>query len=153
LLVIITGMHIDHAGNIWFAIVDGRCGRLMVLSRTPQGRPHIEEVDRIDEVWEEREHHRPFFLGGKGRGHAAWRHEEEERARRFAGQLGNWLGEHLERDGCTGMTVFCAPSMLGALRKACPSSLTQRLRLRAADLAPLPTAQLIRHPAIAVRSA
>ena len=44
------------SGSAWIALLDARQGRLLEATRTDRGSLHLEERDRLDEEWEEKEH-------------------------------------------------------------------------------------------------
>jgi hypothetical protein len=127
----------------WVALVDTRCGRLLRRGATAAGRPRLDELDRLDEAWVEREHGRPSMLAGKGRSFASHAHEDEERRRRFAREIARWLQAALDRPDVDVLDVHCARPMLGELRKALRVRHAGRLRLAAGDLSDLTPAQLL----------
>ncbi|MHC5210822.1 MAG: host attachment protein [Planctomycetota bacterium] len=132
----------------WIAIVDARCGRLLRRGKTGNGRLRLDETESIEERWEEREHGRPSMLGGKGRSYAPWKHEDEERRRRFARELARWLESTLARPEVETLDVYCSRTILGALRKALGDRTGEALRLEAGDLTDLSPVQLLNHPAL-----
>ncbi len=132
----------------WIALFDSRRGRLLEASRTPQGRRHLEERADLAETWEEKQHFRPSMLAGKGRSHASFRHEAEERIHRFARQASGWLAGEVKQRGIEALPVFCSKALLGPMREAVPPGLGQRVVFHAQDLVWLTLAELVEHPAV-----
>jgi len=141
-------MHETGATTAWIAVLDGRRGRLFELHRLPTGRIHLDGRGELAEAWDEKQHHRPSMLAGKGRSMAAFPHEGEERIRRFGKQAAAWLDEQVQARALARLSVFCAPPLLGPLRKALPPRLLPRLELRPEDLAGLGAGELAAHPAV-----
>lgn len=136
------------APTIWLAILDSRKGRIFAVRRLPTGRLQLDSRGELEEAWVEKQHHRPYMLSAKGRSVAAFQHEDEERVRRFGKQAAGWLDEQLHRHALSRLTVFCANSLLGPLRKSLPPHLLERLDLRQHDLAGLRPGELAEHPAV-----
>lgn len=128
-------------------VVDARRARRLRLSRTPRGSLHVDELDRLDEAWDEKQHGRPSMLAARGRSYAGIRHEREERRQRFAREVARWLQRQVPADDGA-VTVFCAQPLLGALRKCAAGALLRRVRLREGDLGWLNRRDLSRHEAI-----
>ena len=136
--------------SIWFAVVNSRAGRLFEASKLPAtGRTHLEERGGLAEDWEEKQHHRPYMLGAKGRPFASARHEDEERARRFARQAARWIVDQASGHGLDNLTVFCSASLIGPLRKALAKGPTQNVDVVQEDLAWFTPSELAAHPSVA----
>ena len=127
-------------------VLDGRSARRLHLSRTPRGSLHVEELARLDEVWDEKAHHRTSKMSAHGRSLPNTRHEREERLQRFARDVGAWLGHAPAVDGL--LPVLCTAAMLGALREVSEASLLRRLDFHECDLVRLQPAELAAHPTI-----
>ena len=138
-----------HHPEVWILLADTRQARLLRGKRTPQGRPHLDEVGRLENPPMDHEHGRPSPLGGKdGRAYASFSHEEEEHQSRFANKVAAWIEKEL-RSGNGGISV-CAPSrFLGALRKVMPNHLKAQVREHEGELTNLSPGDLARHATIA----
>jgi hypothetical protein len=128
-------------------VVDARRARRLRFSRTPRGSLHVDELDRLGEAWDEKQHGRPSMLAARGRSYAGIRHEREERRQRFARDVALWLQRQVPA-GDGAVTVFCAQPLLGALRKGATQALLRRVRLREGDLGWLNRRELSRQKAI-----
>lgn len=124
-------------------VADARRARRLVLTRTPRGTLHVEERARLDEHWDEKQHHRPYMLSAHGRNMASAGHERDERLQRFGRDLAAWLERAPATDGR--LPVLLPAPMLGALRKAARASLMRRLELRERDLGCLNLTELAAH--------
>jgi protein required for attachment to host cells len=132
----------------WFAVVDRRRGRLFEARRLPTGRLHVDERGQVLELWDEKQHHRPYMLSAHGRSVASFAHEDEERLRRFGRQLARWLVDAVREQAPSRLTVYCAPPLVGALRRSLPPRMLARLELRPEDLAGLTPGEMAAHPAV-----
>lgn len=128
-------------------VLDARRARRLLLSRTPRGSLHVEELDRLQESWDEKQHQRPSMLSARGRSFASTSHEREERRQRFAREVARWLRRAVASG--RGIPVLCPTPLLGALRDELGSRLAARLELRACDLGWLNLRELAGHAAIA----
>jgi protein required for attachment to host cells len=144
-------MNETKATTTWIAVLDSRKGRLFEMRRLPTGRLHLDSRGELAEAWDEKLHHRPYMLSSKGRSVAAFQHEDEERVRRFGKQAAQWLDEQVRGHALSRLTVFCAPSLIGPLRKALTAQLSERLDLRQEDLAWFTPGELAEHPSVAGR--
>jgi len=127
-------------------VADARRARRLRLSRTSRGSLHVEELERLEEHWDEKQHHRPSMLAAHGRSYAGTSHEKEERLQRFAREAASWLEHGTRVEGP--LPVLCSPPLLGALRREVSPALRSRLDLRETDLGWLNCDELSRHPAI-----
>jgi protein required for attachment to host cells len=134
--------------SCWLAVMNAHGGRLFEGLRLSTGRLHLEERARLVETWEEKQHHRPYMLSVHGRGSASFAHEDEERTRRFGKEAARWLGAQMRQHTLPALTVFCANSLLGSLRKALGPDGLRHLDLRQEDLAWCTPAELVDHPAV-----
>jgi protein required for attachment to host cells len=132
------------------AVVDARAARWMRATRTAAGRLHVEEVARLDEKWDEKEHHRPMSLTPHPDGHsyAGTGHVEDERRHRFAKQVAHWLGEQTTAAHAARVHVFAPAGFLGELRKQLPAALAAKIADQAHDLGRLHAGQIAEHPAV-----
>lgn len=132
------------------AVADARAVRWLRGSRTAAGRLHLQETARLDEQWEEKEHHRPLSLTPHPDGHsyAGLGHVEEERLQRFAKEAARWVGEQAAAQRAGRVHLFAAPRMLGALRKQLSGALAARVEDAAHDLGRLTVGEIAEHPAV-----
>ena len=124
-------------------VADARRARRLLLTRTPRGKLHVEERARLDEHWDEKQHHRPYMLSAHGRSMASAGHERDERLQRFGRDLAAWLERAPATDGR--LPVLLPAPMLGALRRAARASLLRGLQLRVRDLGWLNLTELAAH--------
>jgi len=132
----------------WFLVVDAGGARLLQTTVVPPGRRHVAEHASIAGAPLDVEHGRPSALRGKEGTYASGGHEAEEELHRLAKTVGVWLDEQVARQRIETLTLFCAPRLLGALRKVLEPGLAQRIDARPTDLSSLSAASLARHPAI-----
>lgn len=134
--------------EVWILLADSRQARLLRGTRTTQGRPHLDEVARLDNPPMDHEHGRPSPLGGKdGHAYAGFSHEAEEHQSRFASKIADWIGRQTQS---TSHLSVCAPArFLGALRKALPGRVRAQVKEHEGELANLGTGELARHALIA----
>jgi len=138
-----------HSPEVWILLADNRQARLLRGRKTPQGRPHLDEIARIENPPMDHEHGRPSPLGGKdGRAYASFSNEEEEHQSRFATKVGAWIEKEIKAGN--GSLSVCAPSrFLGALRKVLPNRLKAQVKEHEGELTNLGTGDLARHSTIA----
>ena len=134
-------------GPCEIVLVDARRARRFHVLRTSRGSLHLDESERLDEHWDEKEHHRPSMLSAHGRSYASVSHEREERRQRFGREVCAWL----ERGApfAAPMPVLCSAAMLGVLRRIAPASLLERLSLHVGAIGGLRRGELAGHPALA----
>ncbi|MFW6060447.1 MAG: host attachment protein [Phycisphaeraceae bacterium] len=133
----------------WAVLADETRAKLLHCGPTEMGRPHIKQVETLQFEWAGHEHGRPSPLKAKnGHTHAAEGHEKEEDRRRFAQTLADWIEKQLHHRGIDRLTVFGPPRFLGALRRAWPDRLAERIREHPHELINLPNPELHQHPAI-----
>ena len=140
--------------NFWMITADRRTARLLFASVTAHGRLHVEQKADLEEVWDEFEHGRPSGRSARdGLAHTPAGHEEEERTHRFAKQIAHWLRGKVDEFGIERVHAFCAPRILGPLRKALPGALHDRVMDHATDLAQLTPGELaVHHAVVAVQA-
>lgn len=134
----------------WIVVADAHRGRLIRVRLGPEGRWNAEEVEGIREVWEEKEHHRPSPLGPNKANHSytSPHHEAEERLRRFARMLTDWVRKSMEKYGIAELIVCAPPRLMGAVREMWPHALRAHMHEIELELAGLPLPRLPEHPAI-----
>ena len=133
----------------WALLADASRAKLLHCGPSSGGSPHVKHVDAIEASWEGHERGRPSPLKGRGGNtYAAGGHEAEEDRRRFAQELAQWLQSRLQQHGIDQLTVFGPPKFVGALRRACPHTLADRLSAQTVELINLSNPQLHQHPAI-----
>lgn len=133
----------------WILVADQREARLLSGVLTSHGRLHIEPRSTLHEEWDEHQHGRPSPRASKdGHGYASIGHEDEERAQRFAREVAKWLQAEIESSGIQALHAFCAPKMLGSLRKVLPSRLRHLVREHATDLSRLSPGDLATHSTV-----
>ena len=128
----------DHA---WFALADAEHCRLLCCRLTEQGTQHVDECDTLENTFPEHEHLRPQTGDGMT-------HDVEERERRFAGRIVEWLQENAKKHEIDRLVIFAPPHMLGALRKASSRLLAGHLKELEGNLVRLRVGQLAEHPMI-----
>jgi protein required for attachment to host cells len=128
----------DHA---WFALADAEHCRLLCCRLTEQGTQHVDEYDALENTCPEREPMRPQTGDGMT-------HDVEEKERRFAGQIVEWLQENAKRRVIDRLVIFAPPGMLGALRKITSQLLAGRLLETEGNLMRLRVGQLAKHPMV-----
>jgi len=133
----------------WLVVVDEGGGRLLQCTIVPPGRPHLEERRKITNRDPGHEHGRPSPLKGKGTNcYASQGHEAEEDRSRFARKVADWLAREIEALRIHKLAVFAPPRFHGALRKFRSAELALHLEEHHRDLAGLPPASLVKHPAV-----
>jgi protein required for attachment to host cells len=134
----------------WLAVVDARHARLFHGSRTPAGRLHVEETGKVEENWQEKEHHRPMSLTPHPDGHsyAGTGHVEEERAKRFAKAVAQWAGEEARQRKIERLHLFAPKHFLGVLRAELPATLHRIVQDESHDLGRLTAGEIAEHPAV-----
>ncbi len=125
----------------WFALADAERCRLMRCSLTEQGTQHVDEHEALKNAWPEQEHSRPTTGGGTT-------HHVEEKERRFAGEIVDWLQKRATEHEIDHLMIFAPPRMLGALRKVPFGSLRGHSGELQGDLMRLEAGQLADHPMI-----
>jgi len=138
-------MKVPHA---WFVVLDSHHARLLRLTRTAKGSPHLEELATLATTFTAGEHHRPDRLGAPGRS-AGGGHEHEEALAHFAREAAPWLQAELTQRAVDRCSLFAPAAMLGAFRKEKSKDLAGKLTEHAVELAGLPIPQLASHPRIA----
>ncbi len=133
----------------WFFLVDEGRGRLLSGQPVPAGKFHLEEVESIDNRWEEHQHQHPSArVGREGHAYASPGHEPEEMMRRDAKDMAEWLEARLEKHGIERVHVFAPPRFLGVLRDQFSPHVRERVEEHHGDLVPVEMVGLMHHPAI-----
>lgn len=135
------------APHPWFVVLDSHKARLLQLTRTTKGSPHVEELAALATTFVAGEHQRPDRLGAPGRS-AGTGHEHEEALAHFAREVAPWLQTQLTQRAVERCALFAPAAMLGAFRKQVTKDLARKVVEHAVELAGLPTAQLASHPRI-----
>lgn len=135
--------------SFWLLITDARRSRLFHGMRTPAGRLHLDEKARLDEVWQEQEHHRPAPLGApSGRSYIDAGHADEERMHRFAKSVSSWMDEQARGLKFEKLHLFAPKRFLGVLRPEYSGGMKRVVVDEAHDLAQLTAGELAEHPAV-----
>jgi len=133
----------------WLLVTDARRCRLFHGKRTGAGRLHLDEKARLDEVWQEQEHHRPAPLGApSGKSYIDAGHADEERMHRFAKAVSGWMDEQARGMKIAQLHLFAPKRFLGVLRTEYSSPLKGGIIDAAHDLAQLSAGELAEHPAV-----
>ena len=138
----------EAAGPQHLVVADARRARLCRTEPTGTGRQRMVEIEILEEEWEEREHGRPIMTAADGRSFASHTHEDEERLRRFARAIREWLHSLEERLGDERVAVLAPPNLLGALRRDLPERMQRHFELHEGDFGPLAARELVTHPTI-----
>jgi protein required for attachment to host cells len=125
----------------WFALADAERCRLLCCHLTRRSTPHVDEYDVLKNTFPEREHLRPQTGDGMT-------HDVEEKERRFAGEIVNWLQERAKQREIDRLVIFATPRMLGVLRKVPLGQLKGRLEALDGNLMRLEAGQLAENPMI-----
>ncbi len=137
------------AKQAWAVLADERHAFLVQVDPGREGYCHVQELDRLVEHWEPREHTRPSPLGNKkGHDYASFHHEAEERLTRFAHELSRWVGKQVQAHQIKQLTLFAPPKLMGTLRPMWGARLSKRINEHEADLAHRPPNRLAEHQAI-----
>lgn len=130
---------------VWFLVVDEGHVRLMTMSHTKQGSPHVEEHASHELQVDEKEHGRnPMRQSPQGhsQAYAPENHETDENLRRRAHEISDWIDREVHTRKLERVTLFAPDRMLGQLRKQFPKRLAPRLDERHGNYAHLTTGQL-----------
>jgi protein required for attachment to host cells len=137
----------------WLCLADARSCRLLKATRTNTGRWHLDEIDTIENEWEDsKQHERPNELARLvERGTPSYAdngHQKEEERRRFARDAADWISKRLHRHEIASLHLFAAASMIGEIRAKADKKLWRRTTEHEADLNSIPQGKLVKHPAI-----
>ena len=132
---------IERQDYAWFALADAEHCRLLRCHLTRRGTPHVDEYDALENTFPEHEHLRPQTGDGMT-------HDVEEKERRFAGEIVNWLQERAGQREIDQLALFVTPRMLGVLRKVPLGQLKGRLEALDGNLMRLEAGQLAKHPMV-----
>ena len=125
----------------WFALVDAEHCRLLSCHLTKRGTPHVDEHDALENTFPEHEHLRPQTGDGMT-------HDVEEKERRFAGEIVEWLQKRARQREIDRLVIFATSRMLGLLRKASSGLLKGHLEEVEGNLMRLEAGQLAEHPMV-----
>jgi protein required for attachment to host cells len=131
----------DRQNHAWFALADAERCRLLCCRLTEQGTQHVDEYDALENTFPEPEHLRPQTGDGMT-------HDVEERERRFAGKIVEWLQENATKHAIDRLVILAPPRMLGVLRKASSGLLAGHLKELEGNLMRLDAGQLAGHPMV-----
>jgi protein required for attachment to host cells len=132
---------IERQDYAWFALADAEHCRLLRCHLTRRGTSHVDEHDAIENTFPEHEHLRPQTGDGMT-------HDVEEKERRFAGEIVNWLQERAKQREIDRLVIFATSRMLGVLRKASSGLLKGHLEEVEGNLMRLEAGQLAEHPMV-----
>lgn len=138
----------------WFCLADKRSCRLLKAEFNSGGRWHIDEIEALENQWEDdKQHGRPETLAslperGGAPSFAARPHQEEEEERRFANDAVEWIDKCVRSHDIDELQLFSSPSMIGRIRDAARKDLWSVMREHEANLNPMRTGELVKHPAI-----
>ena len=133
--------NVERRNHAWFALADAEHCRLLCCRLTEQGTQHVDEHDVLENTFPEREPLRPQTGDGMT-------HDVEERERRFAGKIVEWLQENAKKHEIGRLVIFAPPRMLGVLRKASSGLLAGHLKELEGNLMRLDAGQLAEHPMV-----
>ena len=133
--------NVERRNHAWFALADAERCRLLCFRLTDQGTQHVDEYDAVENTFPEHEHVRPQTGDGMT-------HDVEEKERRFAGKIVEWLQEKAKKHGIDRLVIFAPPRMLGLLRKASSGLLAGHLKELQGNLMHLDAGQLAEHPMV-----
>lgn len=133
----------------WLFLVDRSGGRLLQITHTFQGRPHIDEKATIENTWEEHQHGRPSPLAAKdGHTNAGYAHEQETILHRFGKDITIWLKKQVDHHKIDRVHMFAATRLLGELRKTMNGKLNGHVIEHESELMPLRNDELLKHPSV-----
>ena len=132
---------IERQDYAWFALADAEHCRLLRCHLTKRGTPHVDEHDALENTFPEHEHLWPQRGDGMT-------HDVEERERRFAGEIVDWLQKRAKQREIDHLAIFATHRMLGVLRKAPLGLLKGHLEKLEGNLMRLEAGQLAKHPIV-----
>lgn len=133
--------NLDRVDHAWFALVDAEHCRLLCCNVPAQGTQRVEEKGVLENTFPEREHQRPQTGDGMT-------HDVEEKERRFAGMIVEWLEKRAGEHKIKHMVILAPPRMLGVLRRIPLGPLKGNLEELQGDLMRLRVGQLAEHPLV-----
>jgi len=125
----------------WFALADAEICRLMCLRLTGRGRQHVDEHGKLENTFPEQEHARPMTGAGTT-------HHVEEKERRFASKVIDWLQTAVAQRQIQFLTIFASPRILGILREVPSGALKGHVAELWGNLMHLNPSQLAKHPMV-----
>jgi protein required for attachment to host cells len=110
----------------------------------------LEEKEVIESDWEAKEHRRPALrsAGDRIATCAQPGHEDEERLRRHAKMISDFMERVIRSHGIEELVLFAPGALLGRLRQALPARLTKYIKEQHGDFVHLPLAHLLTQPAL-----
>lgn len=133
--------NVEQQNHAWFALADAEHCRLLCCRLTRQGTQHVDEYGRFENTLPEAEHARPMTGDGMT-------HDVEERERRFAGEIVEWLKEKVKTHEIDRLALFVTPRMLGVMRKGSSGLLNGHLEKLEGNLMRLDARRLAEHPMV-----
>jgi protein required for attachment to host cells len=127
--------------HAWFALTDTESCRLLCCSLTLRGKYHVDEYDTLANTLPEQEHMRPMTNAGTT-------HNVENKERRFATEIVEWLKKKTNKHGMDHLIIFAPPRLLGVLRMVPLGALKGHVEELQGDLMRLNPGQLADHPRI-----
>jgi protein required for attachment to host cells len=128
----------------WLFLVDRNGGRLLQITQTMHGRPHLDEVAGLENTWKEHVKNRPSVVTGKD----IHIREQEQVMNRFGKELGAWLQQQIGAFRIERVHMFAEPRLIGELRKVFPKTLNGHVIEHESELAPLKNDELLKHPSV-----
>ena len=132
---------VERRNHAWFALADAEHCRLLCCRLTEQGTQHVDEYDALENTFPEHEHLRPQTGDGMT-------HDVEEKERRFAGQIVDWLKKRVDTHEIDRLVILATPRMLGVLRRARARLPSGHLQGTEGNLMRLDAGQLAEHPMV-----
>jgi len=132
---------VERRNYAWFALADAERCRLLHCRLAWRGTPHVDERGLLENTFPEHEHQRPQIGDGMT-------HDVEEKRRRFAGRIVEWLHQNAKKHEIDRLVVLAPPRMLGVLRKALSRLLAGHLEQLEGNLMRLEAGQLAKHPMV-----
>ena len=128
---------------------DSRRARLLCGRITTHARARVEELACLNLEVSESEHGRPSpRIGKNGHSYASRGHDDAEVLARFAHEVSSFMEDKMGELGVSRVFLFAPARFLGALRKAIPNHIADRVVAQEAELAQLSAARLAGHPEI-----
>jgi protein required for attachment to host cells len=98
--------------------VDSEQCRLLSGGLTERGTPQVKEHEALANTLPRTERGRPMALGGMtGHSYAEPHRHDQERQRRFAREVAEWLSRQARRRAIQRLVVFAPSKLLGELRR------------------------------------
>ena len=133
--------NVERQDCAWFALADTEQCRLLRCQLTKRGTQHVDQCEAMENTFPEHEHLRPQARDGM-------MHAVEEKERRFAREIVDWLRKRVGRREIDRLVIFATSRMLGLLRKASSGLLKEHLEELEGNLMRLEAGQLAEHPMV-----